>query len=325
VVPALNEEVTIGSVVLQLKELVDTVIVVDDGSTDRTTKVAQMAGAEVVRLESNHGKAFAVKAGLNALKKNGLKAVVLLDGDGQHMVQNLPQVVDPVLRGEADLVIGSRLMNNGHKVPAYRRVGQEVLNRITNIGAKEKLTDTQSGFRAMSVSGIRNMDFNSSGYGLESGMIVHFASRGLTIKEVPIDVRYDVPKKHKKHPITMGLGLMDHLVTLVGLKRPLMFIGVPGLVMSATGFMLGLACLSGIYLIGRSWMLEGILAGFLVTVGVVLMVSGLMLNTIGHIVNQRDLGRSERIQDEERQNEAERDASSAVSPRVVLSGDAPGR
>jgi len=79
-------------------------------------------------------------------------------------------------------VIGSRLMGNGHKIPAYRRFGQKMLNRFTNVGAKEKLTDTQSGFRAMNMQGVRNMDFNSDGYGLESGMIVHFAARGLIDK-----------------------------------------------------------------------------------------------------------------------------------------------
>lgn len=291
IVPALNEEVTIGSVVLQLKEYARTVLVVDDGSTDRTTDIARMAGAQVIRLEENQGKAFAVKIGMDALKGRDLRAVVMVDGDGQHRISDMPAVLAPVLRGEADLVIGSRLMSNRHHVPAYRRFGQRALNQFTNIGAKERLTDTQSGFRAMNMKGVRNMDFNCSGYGLESGMIVQFASRGLVIKEVSIDVRYDVPKKHKKNPVSMGVGLMNQLVTLVGLRRPLLFISVPGLVLGLIGLVLGISAMGGVYVMGWSWFMEGAVAAFLVMLGTILMVSGLTLNTIGHIVNQRDIGR----------------------------------
>lgn len=291
IVPALNEEVTIGSVVLQLKRHANKVIVVDDGSVDKTSEVARMAGAEVIRLEENHGKAYAVKKGIDALKGQDLDAVVMVDGDGQHRVSDLPAVLAPLLRGEADLVIGSRLICNGHRVPTYRRFGQWVMNRFTNMGAKERLTDTQSGFRAMNMNGVMNMDFNCDGYGLESGMIVHFASRGLTIKEVPIDVRYDVPNKHKKNPITMGLGLVDQAITLIGLRRPLMFISVPGLLLSLMGVFLGLATLGKTYFLDWSWFMQGAVAAFLTMLGTILVVSGLTLNTVGHIVNQRDIGR----------------------------------
>jgi len=89
-VPALNEEVTIGSVVLRLNELVGTVLVVDDGSTDKTSEVARKAGAEVIRLEENQGKSFAVKTGMKELSKRNLRAVVMLDGDGQHKVEDPP-------------------------------------------------------------------------------------------------------------------------------------------------------------------------------------------------------------------------------------------
>ena len=298
-VPALNEEVTIGSVVLQLKEYAGTVLVVDDGSIDQTSSVARMAGAEVIRLDENQGKAFAVQTGLNVLKERKLDAVVMVDGDGQHRISDIPEVIGPVLQGEADLVIGSRLISNGHNIPAYRRLGQKALNQFTNIGAKERLTDTQSGFRAMNMNGLRNMDFNCTGYGIESGMIIHFASRGLIIKEVPIDVRYDVPNKHKKNPITMGFGLMNHLITLVGLRRPLLFISVPGLAFGPIGLLMGFLAMGGSYFLDWSWFMQGAVAAFLMILGTILMVSGLTLNTVGHIVNQRDMGKDRHMPYEE--------------------------
>lgn len=315
VIPALNEEATIGSVVLQSREYASTVIVVDDGSTDRTSKVASLAGAEVIRLEENHGKAYAVARGLTEIFDRSFKAVVLMDGDGQHDPSNIPEVVTPILSGEADLIIGSRLMQSGNKIPEYRKVGQRVLNRFTNIGARQRFTDTQSGFRAMNMIGVRNMDFKSNGYSLESGMIIHFTSRGLRVKEVPIQVSYDVPNKHKKNPVSMGCGLMNSLITQIGLRRPLMFISAPGFALSVVGLIMGFACLSRIYIFGWSWFFESLLAGFLLTIGVVLMVSGLTLNTISHIVSQRETSLPDVLQSElSNRSHEERRLDSPASP-----------
>lgn len=284
VIPAYNEALTIGTVVLGAKKFAQKVIVVDDGSNDQTAEIANLAGAVVIKLDENRGKAYAVMRGFAEVKKEKYDAAVLIDADGQHDTNEIGRIVKPILDGEADLTIGSRFIENTHQIPRYRRVGQRVLNKFTNIGAKLKVTDTQSGFRAMSSRGIKNMDFRSDGYGLESSMIIHFASKGLTIKEVPINVNYKVPNKHKKNPVTMGFGLLNDTITLVSLKRPLMYLGVPGLIFGAFGFTLGLATVNEVYLWGWSWMFQSILAGFLSTIGFITAISGLTLNSISHIV-----------------------------------------
>ena len=109
VIPAYNEQLVIGSLVLKTCRMVEKVIVVDDGSPDNTSHVARLAGSEVISLPENMGKAHALLAGLNRARELGCTATVTLDGDGQHMTREIPVVAKPVLAGKADLVIGSSI------------------------------------------------------------------------------------------------------------------------------------------------------------------------------------------------------------------------
>jgi glycosyltransferase involved in cell wall biosynthesis len=149
ILPAFNEEVSIGSVVLRTKQYANRVIVVDDGSSDRTAEVASLAGAEVLRHTENMGKGAALRTGFQSL--NGDEVIVTIDSDGQHDPADMPRLIEPILRGEADMVNGSRYLNGDRKdTPAYRRLGQVVLDKATNLDSGISVTDSQSGFRAYS-------------------------------------------------------------------------------------------------------------------------------------------------------------------------------
>ncbi len=197
VIPAFNEEVAIGSVVLSVLRYVNEVIVVDDCSRDSTSELAKRAGAQVIRMPVNGGKAKALLTGLREAERQGFDAAVMLDGDGQHRGEDIPAVLAPILNNEYDLIIGSRFLGEQKDIPRYRVFGQKVINRISNASAHIDITDSQSGMRALSAKALKHLDFHSEGYNVESDMITHFADAGLNISEVPISSAYDVPNGHK--------------------------------------------------------------------------------------------------------------------------------
>jgi glycosyltransferase involved in cell wall biosynthesis len=279
IIPAYNEELTIGTLVLKTRLRVDYVIVIDDGSVDQTGMVAELAGAEVIRIPKNLGKANAVMRGFARAKEIGCTAVVMLDGDGQHIPEEIPDVLAPILDGHADLVIGSRVLDKQNIIPRYRRAGQKTLDLVTNIGSEYKSTDSQSGFRALSCNALRFTDFKSKGFNIESDMITHFSANGLRISEVPITVRYDVPHKHKKSPLSHGIEVLGHVITLIGYRRPLLTFGMPGSVLVLSGLVISFIAVNryiativfpyGLFIFGT----------FFIILGMLLVVTALILNS----------------------------------------------
>jgi glycosyltransferase involved in cell wall biosynthesis len=152
IVPAYNEERNIGRVVDELRafdrEL--EVVVVSDGSTDRTAEVAEERGAHVIRLPFNLGIGGAVQTGFRYAHENGYDLVVRVDGDAQHDPAQLDHVLAPVLAGEADIVVGSRFAGaSGYRSTATRRIGIRVLASVVSAIARQKVTDPTSGFQAL--------------------------------------------------------------------------------------------------------------------------------------------------------------------------------
>src|SRR4030042_4859375 len=160
VIPCFNEEATIGSVVLKAKKYVDEVVVIDDGSSDKTAKIAEYAGAIVLRHNGNKGYGAALKSGFEYARENNFDIMTVLDGDGQHDADQIQTVMWPVTEGKADICVGSRFLDStGNMVPMYRHFGIAVLTKFTNAGSdkENKVTDGQSGFRAYSRKAIEHI------------------------------------------------------------------------------------------------------------------------------------------------------------------------
>ena len=278
IIPAFNEELTISMVVHLTAKYVDRVIVVDDGSSDRTAEVAELAGAEVIRIDKNRGKANALITGIQKAKELGYTIIVMLDADGQHNPDEIPAVVYPVQYNAADMVIGSRYLKSSTITPIYRRIGQKTIDFATNIGGGVKISDTQSGFRALQSSKFDSVSFKSKGYNIESDMIHFFKERHLRIMEIPITVRYDVPHKHKKNPVDHGLDIIMHIIGLISYRRPLLTFGVPGMMLVVFGFA------SGGYVFQRL-VYEGVFHYMLSMLVILSMVLGLLLLTTALILN----------------------------------------
>ncbi len=150
VIPAYNEERFIGSVVLKLLRYPVKVIVVDDGSSDDTAAIARTAGATVIRHPVNQGKGVALNTGIRLGREFRPSAIVMLDADGQHLPEQLSDVVRPVLLGEADIVVGSRYLLPAPGTPPLRRVGHRFFNWLVRSASGVPVSDSQSGYRALS-------------------------------------------------------------------------------------------------------------------------------------------------------------------------------
>src|SRR5437762_2497274 len=145
VIPAFNETGYVGKVVTEVRKLVDKVVVIDDGSTDGTGDEARLGGACVFRHLINRGLGGSIITGLRAALRLGADVIVTLDADGQHMPRQIADVIGPILRNEADFVIGSRLIKS-EGMPVSRIIANRVADLCTWVLFGVKVGDSQSGF-----------------------------------------------------------------------------------------------------------------------------------------------------------------------------------
>jgi len=233
VIPAYNEERFIGSVILRVQKLVDKIIVVDDGSVDATGEIARAAGAIVMRHEKNQGKGVALNTGFCFARTLEPEVVITLDADGQHVPEEIVKLSAPILDGKADIVVGSRYLENTSKVPRHRIWGHRFFNMMTGQASGISLSDSQSGFRAFSKRALETITFKSSSFSVESEMQFLASEQNLNIVEVPITIHYD--EKPKRSVMVHGLIVLNGLLRLVGQYRPLLFLGLTGLILIAAG------------------------------------------------------------------------------------------
>ena len=197
VVPAYNEESRIAAVVRGLRALDLPVLVVDDGSRDRTTEVAREAGAQVLR-RTNGGKGTAIIAGCRWAVERQYQRVLLLDGDGQHDPAEAPRLIRAASAG-ADLVIGRRCLNLCRQ-PVLRRAVNRLSSILVTLVAGRRIIDSQSGYRVCDPRIILAMPMSGHRYDLETEMCVLAARSGLRVVEVPITVIYN-DKISGVHPL----------------------------------------------------------------------------------------------------------------------------
>ncbi|RKX44277.1 MAG: glycosyltransferase family 2 protein [Thermotogae bacterium] len=191
IIPAYNEAKRIGKVLSKIPEFVDEVIVVDDGSEDNTSEVAKNHGAEVIRIEENQGKGAAMREGI---KKVSGDIVIFMDADGQHNPEEIEKLVSPILKGEADFVIGSRLIKTQGKRPLIRKISNFLSTSLIKIKLGIDVKDTQSGFRAIRRELLPEIE--SKRYEVETEILIKAAKKGARVKEVPVERIYGIETGH---------------------------------------------------------------------------------------------------------------------------------
>ena len=275
--PAYNEEKYIGSMVLQAQEYADGVIVIDDGSTDRTAKIAELAGATVIRHGENKGYGAAIQSILSEAKKSAPDMLVLLDADSQHDSEEIPRLIKPISEG-FDLVIGSREWQRGN-IPPYRRFGQRVISYFSRVLSKEKIFDSESGFRVFSKKAITMLEVTESGMAVSAEMIADAAEKDLKITEVPISISY-TKDGSTLNPITHGLGVLARILALISERRPLFFFGLGGSIIAALGLIEGVRTLTMLSVSGGIPIGTALLSVLLLSIGIFSIFTGIILHTL---------------------------------------------
>ena len=286
-IPAFNEEKNIAVVITQLKKIVDKIIVCNDGSTDLTSKIAEELGVIVINHEKNLGYGAAIRSIF--LKSRDLDGDILVtfDADGQHRVDDINKVINPIINGKSDLVIGSRFLDESEKeVPQYRKVGIKVITKITNATIKKQLTDSQSGFRAYSKKVLTELNPSDAGMGISTEILIKASSKNFRISEVPIKITYSGDTS-THNPISQGSSVIISTIKYTSIEHPLKFYGIPSLIFFIIGLSFTYAATQYYTEIGRLNTNLTIVAAGTVLIAVVLLITGILLYSLVSVVREK--------------------------------------
>ena len=287
-IPAFNEEKNIAGIISKLKRTTKDIIVCNDGSTDLTAEIAEEMGAIVINHEKNLGYGGAIRSiFLKAKDLNG-DVLVTFDADGQHRIEDLNKVINPILDGQSDIVIGSRFLDDSKKgVPQYRKVGIKVITKITNVTIKKDLTDSQSGFRAYSKRVLNEIKPVESGMGVSTEILIKASSKNLKISEVPIKILYG-ENSSTHNPVVHGSSVIFSTIKFTSIEHPLRFYGIPSVVFMIIGLSFTYLAVEYYAEIGRLNTNLTIIAAGTVLIGIILLISAILLYSLVSVVREKN-------------------------------------
>lgn len=280
IVPCLDEAAAIGQVVTDFRRVLPEaeIVVVDNGSTDRTAEVAARHGATVL-VERRRGKGHAVRRAFRAVEAD---AYLLVDGDGTYSPEDAPRLLAPVLRGEADVAIGGRLApGSGSRFHPLNRLGNRLFLAVVNLVFSTRVGDLLTGYRAMSREFVKSAPVLARGFELETELTVLALERGFRTIELPIHLAERAPGTRSKIRIGGdGLLILGAIFTLLRDYRPLTFFGSLGLAGILAGLAPGLFVTWEFAEYGTVRIPTAVLATGLELLGFTFVVTGIILNAM---------------------------------------------
>ena len=287
-IPAFNEEKNIAVLIIQLKKIADKIIVCNDGSTDLTSKIAEELGATVINHEKNLGYGAAIRSIFLKSKDLDGDILVTFDADGQHRIEDINRVINPIINGESDLVIGSRFLDESAKeVPRYRKAGIKLITKITNATIKKQLTDSQSGFRAYSKKVLNELNPAELGMGISTEILIKASTKNFRISEVPIKIIYDGDTS-THNPISHGSSVLFSTIKYTSIEHPLKFYGIPSMIFFAIGVFFTYYSIEYYAEVGRlNTNLALVSAGSILT-AIVLFITCILLYSLVSVVREKN-------------------------------------
>jgi len=286
-IPAYNEEKNIALIITKLKKITDSIIVCDDGSSDLTGEIARELGAVVISHPKNMGYGAAIRSLFLKATELDLDGLITMDADGQHRIEDVNSVFKPINDEVADIVIGSRFLDKkSEEMPNYRKVGIKIITKVTNLSIKEKLTDSQSGFRAYSKKALQKVIPSDVGMGVSTEILIKASNLELKVAEVPIKVHYDVDTS-THNPVSHGTSVILSTIKFTSIHNPLKFYGIPGIIFLIIG--LGfIAWTIQIYVTSQQIITNVSLIGIgCIVLGAVLLMTAVILFSIVTVVSEK--------------------------------------
>lgn len=217
---AFNEERTINDIIERTKlQGFDDIIVVDDGSIDRTRTFAQELGVKVISHMINRGAGAATQTGIDYALDHGAEYIVTLDSDGQHYPEDIETLLDGIISSGADMVIGNRFLSKKNSIPMTRKIMNRIGNYITFLFTGQYFEDSQSGFKILTRTAAKKIRLNTDGYEFCMEMIIKAVQNNLFIVNAPIAVMYSKTSMSKGQNLFTGISTALNMMVNFNFKR----------------------------------------------------------------------------------------------------------
>ena len=285
-IPAYNAESTISEAVKRCQKFADLVLVINDGSSDNTEKVARKAGADIITHRKNRGYGGAIKTALEEGLKRNARVTITFDADLQHDAKDIPKIIEPILSNESDIVIGSRFLEKNTGVKTYRKFGIRFITSLVRLFSGNNIRDAESGFRGYSIDSLKQLIpmLETEGMGMSAEILLKASVSKLKIVEVPRKEMYpENVQTSSQNPLKHGLSVILTIIKLVIETKPLVAFGIPSIFFFISSIISSVYVVNFYNEIGRLPLGMTVFTVLLISIGFFLLLAAMILYVLTRI------------------------------------------